>query len=134
MRRLMYLFLALLLIAVGFVSGYFWPHNASNAVSSAQGCFEVSSAKLQPPQHSGFTPCDAFSCIVGSVRNICAQRFNTIWLTYNLYDSSGVQIGSTDGMVENLEPHSMAHFWAEVDDTRRVSKFKIIKVAVAPNQ
>ena len=131
----MYLLLAGLLAASGFVLGYLWPHNARRAVSSAQGCFEISGAKLQGPQHSGgFIPCDAFPCIVGTVRNTCAQRFNTIWLTYNLYDSHGVQIGSTDGMVHNLEPHSTAHFWAQVDDQPTVSKFKIIKVSVAPNQ
>jgi hypothetical protein len=123
----MYSFLALILIAAGFVVGYLWPHNAIN---SAQGCFEVSGAKLQGPQHSGLKPCDIFACIVGTVRNTCAQRFNTIWLTYNLYDSHGVQIGSTNAMVENIEPNSTAHFWAQVDEQPTVSKFKIIKVAV----
>jgi hypothetical protein len=130
MRPVPYFLLALILVAGGFVAGYLWPHNAA---SSAQGCFEVTGAKLQGPQHSGgFTPCDAFPCIVGSVRNTCPQRFNTIWLTYNLYDAHGVQIGSTNATVENLEPHSTAHFWARVDDQPTVSKFKIISVSVAP--
>ena|SRR5713226_3504986 len=131
MRRVMYLFLAGLLVAAGFVLGYLWPHNA---VSSAQGCFEISGAKLQGPQHSGMSTCDAFPCIVGTVRNTCAQRFNTIWLTYNLYDTHGVQIGSTNATVENIELHRTAHFWAQVDDQPTVAKFKIIKVSVAPNQ
>src|SRR6266481_2377430 len=52
----------------------------------------------------------------GIVRNNCDRHFSAIFLTYNLYDSHGVQIGSTSGMVENIEPHSAAHFWAQVDD------------------
>jgi hypothetical protein len=127
MRPVIYLFLALILIAAGFVAGYLWPHNA---VSNAQGCFEISGAKLQGPQHSGFTDCDAFPCIVGTVRNNCDRPFSAIRLTYNLYDSHGVQIGSTAAMVENIEPHSAAHFGARVNDQPTISKFKIIKVMV----
>jgi len=99
MRWLVYLFLALILIAAGFVAGYLWPHNV---VSTAQGCFEVNGAKLQGPQHSGMTTCDIFSCIVGIVRNNCDRHFSAIFLTYNLYDSRGLQIGSTSAMVQNL--------------------------------
>ena len=132
MRWLMYLLLALVLIAAGFAAGYLWPHNV---VSTAQGCFEVTGAKLQGPQHSGgFTDCDAFPCIVGIVRNNCDRRFSSIWLTYNLYDAHGVQIGSTSAMVQNIEPHVAARFWAQVNDQPTVSKFKIIGVSVAPGQ
>jgi hypothetical protein len=133
MRWLMYLLIAILLTAVGFVSGYFWPHNAAS-VSPAQGCFEVSDVKFQRALHSGLSSCDIFPCIVGNVRNTCAQRFDAIWLTYNLYDTSGVQVGSTDGMVQNLEPHSTARFWAQLDDTPKAPKFKLTKIAVAPTQ
>ncbi len=132
MRWLKHVFVAILLIAVGFVLGYLWPHSTRNAVSNAQGCFEVSDVKLQKPLHSGLSTCDGFPCIVGIVRNTCAQRFDAIWLTYNLYDGSGVQVGSTDGMVQNLEPQGTAHFWAKVDETPKTVKFRLTKIAVAP--
>lgn len=133
MRRLIYSFLAVALSAVGFVLGYLWPHKAAS-VSGAQGCFEVSDVKLQGPLHSGPIPCNISPCIVGMVRNTCAQRFDTIWLTYNLYDSSGVQVGSTDGMVQNLGPHSTARFWALVEAVPKAPKFKLTKIAVAAAQ
>ncbi len=132
MRWLLYFLVAALLTAVGFVLGYRWPRNAGNAVSSAQGCFEVSDVKLQKPLHSGLSTCDGFPCIVGILHNTCAQRFDAIWLTYNLYDGSGVQVGSTDGMVQNLDPHGTAHFWAQVDEAPKTVKFRLTRIAVAP--
>jgi len=132
MRWLIYLLGAALLIGVGFVLGYRWPRHVANDVSTAQGCFEVSDVKLQQPLHSGLSECDISPCIVGLVRNTCAQRFDVIWLKYNLYDGSGVQVGSTDGMVQNLDPHGAAHFWAHVDEKPKTLKFKITSIAVAP--
>jgi hypothetical protein len=129
MRPVLYFLLALILIAAGFAAGHLWPHSAA---SSAQGCFEVSGAKLQGAQHSGMTTCDIFPCIVGIVRNNCDRHFSAIFLTYNLYDSRGLQIGSTSAMVQNLEPHGAAHFWTQVDEQPKISKFKIIGVSVAP--
>ena len=133
MRRPIYLFLAVALIAAGFVSGYFWPHNEAS-LSGAQECFAVSDVKLQKPLHSGLSVCDISPCIVGIVRNTCGQRFDTIWLAYNLYDGSGVQVGSTDGMVQNLEPHSTARFWGLLSDAPKAVRFKLTKIAVAPTQ
>jgi hypothetical protein len=133
MRWLLYLFLGVALIAAGFVWGYLWPHKAS--VGRAQGCFEVSDVKLQRPLHSGLSDCSVFPCIVGTVRNSCNQRFNTIWLTYNLYDGAGIQVGSTDAIVENLEPHGTARFWTALSyNAPKSPKFKLTKISVEPTQ
>jgi hypothetical protein len=130
MRSLLYLVLAVALIAAGVGFGYYRWGRDGTSVNSAQGCFEVSDVKLRPAAHSGLLTCDIFPCIVGIVRNKCDQRFSTVWLTYNLYDHSGVQVGSTDAMISDLEPHGKARFGAEVGNVPKFARFKLIKAAV----
>lgn len=133
MRWLTYALLAILLVAAGFVLGYRWPHN-SRDVSSAQGCFVVD-AKYQPARHSGLTECDVSRCIVGTVQNRCAQRFDTIFVNYNLYDNSGIQVGTANGLIQSLDPNGAAHFWALVsEDVPKGFKFKLINISVVRNK
>jgi hypothetical protein len=126
------LVIGIALIGVGLGLGYFWAHKRT-FVNGAQGCFEVSEVKVQQPHHKGFDNCDLYPCIVGIVQNKCDLRFETIILTYNLYDASGIQIGSTDGYIDNLEPHGKAHFVATLwNAAKKIPRFKLTKIAVVP--
>lgn len=134
MRRMVYLVIGIALIGMGLGLGYFWAHR-STSVNRAQGCFEISEVKVQQPHLGGFSDCDMFRCIVGIVQNKCDLRFDTVILTYNLYDGSGIQIGSTNGYVSDLEPHGKAHFGASLwDAPKKIPSFKLIEIAVAPAQ
>lgn len=134
MRRMVYLVIGIALIGVGLGLGYFWTHTRT-FVDRAQGCFEVSEVKIQQPHHTGFGDCDLFPCVVGIVQNKCDLRFDTVILTYNLYDGSGIQIGSTDGYVSDLEPHGKAHFGASLwDAPKKIPSFKLTKIAVVRTQ
>jgi hypothetical protein len=101
---------------------------------SAASCPEVTETRLRRPPYSDSAAleCGAFlPCIEGIVRNKCEQRFSSVTLTFNLYDAGGLQIGSADGSVRNLEAHGKARFGAMVLNPK-IGRFKLDHVEIAP--
>jgi hypothetical protein len=125
--------IAIALIGAGFGLGYWWEHRGTGA-SNAQGCLDVSNVKLQRPSVGNPVPCNVYPCVVGIVQNTCSQRFEAVSLTYNLYDSSGAQVGSTAGVVSNLEPHTKARLSAIDNGAPKTQRFKLTKIEVVPAQ
>ena len=98
--------LAVAYLAIGFGAGICWAHRTSLPPSS---CFTVSETKIRPATHDlREAECAIDSCIVGTVSNNCDRTFRAVFLDFNLLDSSDVEIGTTDGLVQNLEPHNNA--------------------------
>ncbi len=137
MRKLTYLVAGIVLLGAGFGLGYLWAHRQAKplaptkAVSdSAAPCIEVLDAKLDQPNPNG--ACTLYPCVTGTIRNNCDVRFVSVLLVYNLYDESGVQVGSTQDSVSNLEPHGRAHFGAQFLASPRIKQFKLVRVLAAP--
>ena len=55
---------------------------------------------------------DGSRCIVGTVRNNSDEEFSRVFVHFNLYDSNGTQVGSTNAYVNNLEAHGIWKFKA----------------------
>jgi len=137
MRKLTYLVAGIVLLGAGFGLGYLWAHRQAkplpetSAVSdSTAPCIEVLDAKLDQPNPNG--ACTLYPCVTGTIRNNCDVRFLSVLLVYNLYDESGVQVGSTQDSVSNLEPHGRAHFGAQFLASPRIKQFKLVHVLAAP--
>ena len=137
MRHLNHVVVGVVLFGAGFGLGYLWAHRqakplpATSAVSdSTAPCIEVLDAKLDQPDPNG--ACTLYPCVTGTIRNNCDVRFLSVLLVYNLYDESGVQVGSTQDSVSNLEPHGRAHFGAQFLASPRIKQFKLVHVLAAP--
>jgi hypothetical protein len=123
--------LAAAYLAIGFGAGYLWAHR-DNASLPPSSCFDVSESKLRPPTHNltSDLDCAIEQCIVGTVSNNCDRPFRAVFLDFNLFDDSDVQIGSVDGRVQNLEPHGKARFAAAITGDPKVKKFRLARIAV----
>jgi len=137
MRKLTYLVAGIVLLGAGFGLGYLWAHRQAKplpptraASDSTAPCIEVLDAKLDQPDPNG--ACTLYPCVTGTIRNNCDGRFLSVLLVYNLYDESGVQVGSTQDSVSNLEPHGRAHFGAQFLASPRIKQFKLVHVLAAP--
>ena len=137
MRKLTHLVVGVVLLGAGFGLGYFWAHRQAKplpptkaASDSTAPCIEVLDAKLDQPNPNG--ACTLYPCVTGTIRNNCDGRFLSVLLVYNLYDESGVQVGSTQDSVANLEPHGRAHFGAQFLASPRIKQFKLVRVLAAP--
>jgi len=118
-------------LAIGFGAGYLWAHRRTMSLPSTS-CFDVSEAKLRPPTNNLTSDplCAIYPCIVGIVSNKCERAFPAVFLDFNLLDGSDVQIGSADGLVNNLQPHTKARFQAAITGNSKVKKFKLVRIAV----
>ncbi len=139
MRKLTHVGVGAVLLGAGFGLGYLWAHRQAKplapiraASDSAAPCIEVLDAKLDEPDPNGTGSCTLYPCVTGTIRNNCDGRFVSVLLVYNLYDESGVQVGSTQDSVSNLEPHGRAHFGAQFLASPRIKKFKLVKLLAAP--
>lgn len=139
MRQVAYLAAGLVLLGAGFGLGYLWAHRQAkslpptNAASdSTTPCIEVLDAKLEQPDPNGAGACTLYPCVTGTVRNTCDRRFVSVLLIYNLYDESGVQVGSTQDSVSNLEPQGRARFGAQFLASPKIKQFKLVRVLAAP--
>jgi len=137
MRKLTYLVAGVMLLGAGFGLGYLWAHRQGKPLAPATAtsdstapCIEVLDAKLDEPDPNG--ACTLYPCVTGTIRNNCDVRFLSVLLVYNLYDQSGVQVGSTQDSVSNLEPHGRAHFGAQFLASPRIKQFKLVHVLAAP--
>ncbi len=137
MRQLAYFVAGVVLLGAGFGLGYLWAHRQAKDVSptkaasdSTAPCIEVLDAKLDQPEPNG--ACTLYPCVSGTVRNNCDRRFLSVLLVYNLYDESGVQVGSTQDSVSNLEPQGRAHFGAQFLASPKIKQFKLVRVLAAP--
>ncbi len=137
MRQLTYSIVGVVLLWAGFGLGYFWAHRQAKplpptkAASDATApCIEVLDAKLDQPDPNG--ACTLYPCVTGTIRNHCERRFLSVLLVFNLYDESGVQVGSTQDSVSNLEPHGRAHFGAQFLASPRIKEFKLVQILAAP--
>jgi len=52
--------------------------------------------------------------ITGIVRNNTGRDYSYVQVEFNIYDSTGAQIGSTMDNINNLEPHGTWRFSAYV--------------------
>ena len=122
--------LAVAYLAIGFGAGYFWAHRGTSLPPAS--CFDVSESKLRPPTHNLMSDgdCAIEQCIVGTVSNKCDRQFRAVFLDFNLLDGSDVQIGSADGLVQNLQPHGKARFTAAITGNPRIKKFRLVHIAV----
>lgn len=66
-------------------------------------------------------------CIVGMVSNNCGVLLSAVYLDFNLFDSSGVQLGSVTAAVDNLEPHGKARFTAVIPGKPKIKEFKLVR-------
>ena len=137
MRHLAYFVSGVVLLGAGFGLGYLWAHRQGKSVApatvtsdSTAPCIEVLDAKLDEPDPNG--ACTLYPCVTGTIRNNCDRRFFSVLLVYNLYDESGVQVGSTQDSVSNLEAHGRARFGAEFVASPRIKQFKLVQVLAAP--
>jgi hypothetical protein len=137
MRKLAYFVVGVVLLGAGFGLGYLWAHKEAKplpptraASDSTAPCIEVLDAKLDQPDPNG--TCTLYPCVTGTIRNNCDGRFLSVLLVYNLYDESGVQVGSTQDSVSNLEAHGRAHFGAQFLASPRIKQFKLVRVLAAP--
>ncbi len=64
------------------------------------------------------------------VSNNCDHSFRAVFLDFNLFDGSDVQIGSAGGLVQNLEPHGKARFTASITDNPKIKRFKLTRISV----
>ena len=139
MRRLAYFVTGVVLLGTGFGLGYLWAHRQAKplpptkaASDSAAPCIEVLDAKLDQPDPNGTGACTLYPCVTGIIRNTCDRRFVSVLLVYNLYDESGVQVGSTQDSVSNLEPQGKARFGAQFLASPKIKQFKLVRVLAAP--
>jgi len=139
MRKLTHVGVGAVLLGAGFGLGYLWAHRQAKPLApiragsdSAAPCIEVLDAKLDEPDPNGTGSCTLYPCVTGTIRNNCDGRFVSVLLVYNLYDESGVQVGSTQDSVSNLEPHGRAHFGAQFLASPRIKQFKLVKLLAAP--
>src|SRR6267142_1537610 len=116
--------LAAAYLAVGFAAGYLWAHRSRASLPPAS-CFDVSESKLRPPTHNLMADLDCAieQCIVGTVANKCDRQFRAVFLDFNLFDGSDVQIGTADGLVQNLQPHGRARFTAGITGNPKIKTF-----------
>lgn len=120
--------LAVAYLAIGFGAGIYWSHRTSLTPAS---CFTVSETKIKSATHDlRDEECAINSCIVGVVSNNCEHTFRAVFLDFNLLDSSDIQIGTADGLVQNLEPHSKARFTALITGDAKVKRFKLVRITV----
>jgi len=139
MRQLAYFVAGVVLLGAGFGLGYLWAHRQTRplpptkAASDNTGpCIEVLDAKLDQPDPNGAGACTLYPCVTGTIRNNCDRRFVSVLLVYNLYDDSGVQVGSTQDSVSNLEPQGRARFGAQFLASPKIKQFKLVRVLAAP--
>lgn len=139
MRQFAYLVAGVVLLGAGFGFGYLWAHRQSKPLPATQvtsdstaPCIEVLDAKLDQPDPNGAAACTLYPCVTGVIRNNCDRRFVSVLLIYNLYDESGVQVGSTQDSVSNLEPQGKARFGAQFLASPKIKQFKLVRVLAAP--
>jgi hypothetical protein len=139
MRQLSYLVAGVVLLGAGFGLGYLWAHRQAKPLPAAKAnsdstapCIEVLDAKLEQPDPNGPGACTLYPCVTGVIRNTCDRRFLSVLLVYNLYDESGVQVGSTQDSVSNLEPQGKARFGAQFLASPKIKQFKLVRVLAAP--
>jgi hypothetical protein len=139
MRKLAYSIAGVVLMGAGFGLGYLCAHRQPKplpqpkaASDSAAPCIEVLEAKLDQPEANGVGACTLYPCVTGTIRNNCDRRFVSVLLVYNLYDESGVQLGSTQDSVSNLEPQGRARFGAQFLASPKIKQFKLVRVLAAP--
>lgn len=134
-------------LGAGFGLGYYWAKRVGRSAQAVPAltrrpaferrpdyaaCLTLLAVKLQQPQFDdSIIPCNAFPCVVGIVQNNCRQEFESVDLSFILYDHAGVQIGTTHATVGPLEVGSKARFGAAVEG-RAVHSFKLKKVEVTP--
>jgi hypothetical protein len=139
MRQLAYIAAGVVLLGAGFGLGYLWAHRQAKpfprtkaASDSTAPCIEVLEAKLEQPDPNGPGACTLYPCVTGTIRNNCDRRFVSVLLIYNLYDETGVQVGSTQDSVSNLEPQGKARFAAQFLASPNIKQFKLVRVLAAP--
>jgi hypothetical protein len=139
MRQLAYIAAGVVLLGAGFGLGYLWAHRQANALppakaaaDSAAPCIEVLDAKMDQPDPNGVGACTLYPCVTGTVHNTCGRRFVSVLVVYNLYDEAGVQVGSTQDSVSNLEAQGKARFGAQFLASPKIKQFKLVRVLAAP--
>jgi len=139
MRQLAYIAAGVVLLGAGFGLGYMWAHRQAKplpltkaASDSTSPCIEVLDAKLEQPDPNAPGACMLYPCVTGVIRNTCDRRFVSVLLIYNLYDEAGVQVGSTQDSVSNLEPQGKARFGAQYLASPNIKQFKLVRVLAAP--
>ena len=139
MRQLAYFAAGVVLLGAGFGLGYLWAHRQTKplpqpktASDSSAPCIEVLDTKLDQPDPNGVGACTLYPCVTGTIHNTCDRRFVSVLLIYNLYDESGVQVGSTQDSVSNLEPQGKARFGAQFLASPKIKQFKLVRVLAAP--
>jgi hypothetical protein len=139
MRQVAYLAAGVVLLGAGFGLGYLLAHRQAKLLpparpdsNSTAPCIEVLDAKLEQPDPNGPGACTLYPCVTGVIRNTCDRRFVSVLLVYNLYDESGVQVGSTQDSVSNLEPQGKARFGAQFLASPNIKQFKLVRVLAAP--
>jgi len=109
--------------ATGFGAGYysghkpgkppaadgFWPRLAEASARRRTALDEA--ARLIQIESWTFDRARHMPAVVGTVVNGSDRTLN-VTVTFNLYDRSGVQVGSADGFVRNLEPANTGRFEA----------------------
>jgi hypothetical protein len=139
MRQIAYLAAGVVLLGAGFGLGYLWAHRQTKplpttkaASDSTVPCIEVLDAKMDQPDPNGVGACTLYPCVTGTVRNTCGRRFVSVLVVYNLYDEAGVQVGSTQDSVSNLEAQGKARFGAQFLASPKIKQFKLVRVLAAP--
>jgi hypothetical protein len=139
MRQLAYFVAGVVLLGAGFGLGYLWAHRQGRplpptkaASDSTAPCIEVLDANLDQPNPNGAGACTLYPCVTGVIRNNCDRRFVSVLVVYNLYDEAGVQVGSTQDSVSNLEPQGKARFGAQFLASPKIKQFKLVRVLAAP--
>jgi len=123
--------LAAAYLAIGFGAGYLWADRSRASLPPAS-CFELSESKLRPPTHDLMSDlnCAIEQCVVGTVSNKCDRPFRAVFLDFNLFDGSDVQIGSAEGLVQDLGAHGKARFTAGIKGNPKIKSFKLVHIAV----
>lgn len=115
--------LAVLLIGGAIV----WFFN-SRDVSAPSPTATVPAAALSLESHKFEYLGGGTSHITGTVKNPSANKFSIVVVRFNVYDSSGNQVGDTLATVNNLEPFKDWKFEALVaQTTARSCKFQGIE-------
>ncbi len=103
----------------GFYSGHksrkppapdgFWPRLAEATARRRAALDEA--ARVVKIEGWKFDQARRMPAVVGTVMNGSDRTLN-VTVTFNLYDQYGIQVGSTDGRIRNLEPGGKGRFEA----------------------
>lgn len=66
--------------------------------------------------------------IKGEIKNNTDKSYSYVQVTFNLYDSSGAQLGTAIDNINNLEPNGVWKYKAVGLTTEKVSSYKFVEI------